>query len=245
MKLFSDLKDKIQSQPFFSSPLYLRYQHLVVPGVVLVVAILISVLVTGPQLFKVLEAFKTIEDKSAEKSFYQQKIATLSGIDTELYRKNLDTALLALPVDKNIPGVTGELLVALSGSGMTLDGITFSGADGAADKTSEYTLRMEVSGSEESLESFMERVKLSPRIVKLTTIDVNKARNGNLTASISFVALYQPLPNNIGTVDQPVPEISEKDLQTLADIKIKADAQPQIITGEAVKVEGKSNPFVR
>jgi len=247
MKPLKELLQRIQSQPFFNNPLYLRYKHLTIPIFVLVSAILISTLVTVPQFFKLFETFNKIDELSGQKSFFQQKKATLQSVDVELFRKNLDTALIALPTDKDIPGVTGELLVALSGSGMTLEGITFSGGadESAKGGVSEYTLRLDISGSDENLKSFMERVKLSPRIVKLVSVEANKSKSGNFSASVSLVTLYQRLPESIGTVEEKVPDITNDDLQTLADIRVKADALPQTssVGGGATPTGGKLNPF--
>lgn len=239
-----ELKEKIASHPFFMSPFYLKHRHLIMPGIVFGVALLISGLVTIPQVFKLFENFRTINELNEKKTFFQVKNATLAGIDLDLYRKNLDTALLALPADRDIPGVTGELLVALSGSGMTLNGIGFSGSPLEGNIVQEYSLKFDVSGQESNLKNFLERVKLTPRIIKMTTIDVGKGRNNSVTASINFVTLYQELPKDIGSIDEKVPEITAEDNRVLAEIQEKVEAMPQVaVQTGTTPVSGKLNPF--
>ena len=246
MITFSELKQKITSNPFFESQFYLKHRHFIVPGIVLGIAIFISGLVTIPQIFKLFETFKTIEELSQRREFFQTKNATLSAIDVELYRDNLDTALIALPVDKDIPGVTGELLVALSASGMKLTGINFANSNSDSNKVKEFNLKFEVTGPESNLKSFLERVKLSPRIVKMTSIEASKAKSGIINASINFVTLYQELPKDIGSVEEKVPEITPADSKVLADIKDKVKDIPQITTQPGLQpVSGKINPFVQ
>ena len=247
MNIFKRIKQKIEVLPFFNSPFFVQHRQLVIPGLVLVVAILISVLVTIPQFLRLFETFKTIAELSEKKAFFAEKITTLKGIDEELYRKNLETALIALPVDKDVPGVTGGLLVALSSSGMSLNGINFAvnSVEGAV--VSEYTLKMDISGQESDLRSFLDRIKLIPRIVKLTTLEVSKGRSETLGVTVSLVTLYQNLPENIGTVDEKVPQLTDADYVTLNEIKRKVDALPQtaVSEGSSSSSTGKQNPFIR
>lgn len=242
--VLKDLKEKLAASGILTSPLYLKYHQFIVPGTVLVIAILITVLVTIPQFLRLFETFNNIRNLTEKKSFFQTKVAALQAIDQVTYQKNLDTALLALPVDKNIPGVTGELLVALSNSGMNLIGITFSNSPPESEKVEEFVLKIDVTGSEESLKNFLDRVKLTPRLIKLASIEVGKAKNGTVSASVGFVTLYQQLPKNIGAVEEPIPTITKEDVQVLADIEAKAQALPRVDTnGAASGTTGKLNPF--
>lgn len=241
-----ELKEQLASNPFFSSPVYLRYKQFIVPGIVLVIAILISMLVTIPQFLRLFETFKNISDLNQQKEFLQNKVAALQTLDQVQYQKDLDIALMALPVDKNIPGVTGEILVALSGSGMSMDGLTFANAPLESEKVEEFTLRLEVTGTQESLSNFLERVKLTPRLIRMTSVDVGKTKSGLVSASVGFVTLYQQLPKKIGAVEEPVPQITAADTQVLADIKSKAGSisseSPADLGGSGGSV-GKLNPF--
>lgn len=245
MEKLLQIKQKIASLSFFSSPIYFKYRPLLVPGAVLVIAILISTLVTIPQFFKLFETFKKIEELNTNKAFFQNKISALEGVNLELYRRNLDTALIALPVERDIPGVTGELLVALSGSGLVLDGITFSSSESESEKISEYNLKIDVNGNEENLKDFLDRVKVLPRIIKLSSIDVSSGKKDRLSASIGFVTLYQQLPKQISAVDEAVPLLTPQDSQVLSAIEDKIKLLPTVTpeTGVATPVKGKLNPF--
>lgn len=240
---FADLKQKVATSGILTNPLYIKYRQYVVPGIVLVIALLISGLVTVPQIFRLFETFKTIDELNKQKEFYQNKNAELQTLDLVTYQEDLDTALLALPVDKNITGVTGELLTALSGSGMTLDGITFANTPLESEKIEEFTLRMDVSGTETELKNFLERVKMTPRIVKMTSLEIGKSKDSRMAISVGFVTLYQQLPKNISAVDEPLPSISQDESKILAGIKAKAESLPSATSNSGTGNIGKLNPF--
>lgn len=240
----NSIKKQIASSGVMESSLVVKYKVLFVPVLIVVLAGVIVVLVTIPQLIALFNTFKTIDELNAKKVVYQKKAGELERINIEDYRKNLDTALVALPVEKDIPGVMGELLVSLGGSGLGLDGITFSNAPPETDKLQEYTITIDVSGDEQSLKSFLQRVTVAPRLIKLTGIEVSKGTAGQIGASITFTTFYQNLPNAIGSVDEKLPVIGNADTQILADIETKIRSFPKVTTGQAESaVTGKLDPF--
>lgn len=245
MSILNKIKVKIEAMPFFNSPFFLQHRQFVVPGLVLAVAILISGLVTIPQFVRLFDTFKTIQELTEKRNFFEEKITALENIDEDLYRKNLETALVALPVDKDIPGVTGELLTVLNGSGMSLQGINFAANNAEGSEVSEYTLKMDIVGGEDNFKTFLERVKTIPRIVKMTALEISSGRSSALSISVSLVAIYQKLPENIGAVDEELPQLTNADSVTLTEIKNKIDALPQVSPVIGDTTSGKPNPFVR
>lgn len=237
------IKEQIAASGILSNPLYIKYKQYIIPAAVLIIALLISVLVTVPQFMRLFETFATIEDLTNQRQFYQEKAAELESANLASYQEDLNVALIALPVDKDIPGVTGEILTALSGSGMTLDGITFSNSPAESEKVEEFSMRVDVTGSEAALQNFLERVKVTPRIIKLTSIESSKGRNGDMSATIGFVTLYQKLPSNIGAVDAPLPELTKENSEILADIKARAGNIPTAgSTGSGRGSDGTTGP---
>lgn len=237
------IKKQLKSSPFFNDVKYEKYRLLLVPLLVLITAVLILVLVTVPQIYKLFNTFRTIDELKNKKLFYQEKSTQLQNIRIEDYREDLDTALVGLPVEKDIPGVMGGILVALGGSGMTLNGISFSSSPAESAKVEEYTITIEATGNEESLGNFLERVTLAPRLIKLTSIQVNTGSNNNLNASINFATFYQMLPTNIGKIDDQIPKISAQDTQILADIEAKQRQFPKTNVPTVQTKTGKLNPF--
>lgn len=220
-----------------------KYKIFLVPVIVLALAILISALVTIPQFLKLFETFKSIEELNTKKVFYQQKEQELASIDQDRFRQDLDIALVALPVEKDIPGVLGELLVSLGGSGMDLEGITFSTAPVESEKTQEYAITINASGEESSLRNFLERITIAPRLIKLVSIEVNKNSNRNISASITFVTFYQLLPKSIGSVDDKLPKVTKEDTQVLTDIAQKVKTFPRVGSESSGFTKGKLDPF--
>jgi Tfp pilus assembly protein PilO len=238
------IKKQIAASGVMENELVAKYKILFVPILVVIFAGVIVMLVTIPQIITLLNTFKTIDELNAKKAVYQKKVADLERINVEDYRKDLDTALVALPVEKDIPGVMGELLVSLGGSGLALEGITFSNSPPESDKLQEYMVTIDVSGDEISLKSFLERVTVAPRLIKLTGIEVSRGNGTDIGASITFTTFYQALPNALGSVDEKLPVIGAGDTQILADIETKIKTFPKVTsTQTGSSAQGKLDPF--
>lgn len=237
------IKKNLKDSEILKNEYIEKYKIFFVPVTVLALGILISVLVTIPQFLKLFDTFRSINELNAKKTFYQQKQQRLESIDEGKYRLDLDTALVALPVEKDIPGVLGELLVALGGSGLNLEGITFSVAPPESEKTQEYAVTINASGEESSLRNFLERVTVSPRLIKLTSIEVSRNSGKNISAGITFVTFYQLLPKSIGSVDDKLPEFTQADTVVLADIAQKVKSFPKVGSQTSQSTRGKLDPF--
>lgn len=241
-----NIKEQLENSGILTNPYYIQYNRYIIPGAVAVIALLIAVLVTVPQLFRLFETYETIGELTRQREFYREKAASLQNMNLSEYQSDLDVALIALPVDKDIPGVTGEVLSALSGSGTSLDGITFSNSPTESEKVEEFGMRVDVSGTQDTIKNFLDRIKVTPRIIKLSSIETGKGRDGQISASIGLVTLYQQLPGNIGAVDEPLSQVSKEDAQILADIKARARSIPTInSSGSSAPAGslGKLNPF--
>lgn len=243
MKFLESIKKQISSSAFVSDGKYERYRLLLIPFIVLVSAILVSVLVTVPQVFKLIDTFKTINELDQKKLFFQEKASGLEAINVEDYRKDLDTGLVALPVEKDIPGVMGEILFSLGGSGLHLNGITFSNSPLESEKVEEYAITIDASGTKSSLRNFLERVTLAPRLIKLTSINITNMSEDSLDARVIFATFYQTLPKSIGSIDDQLPEIGKEETQILKDIETKKRLFPKASPGTSGSSKGKLNPF--
>lgn len=241
-----NIREQLENSGILSNPYYIKYNRYIVPAAVAVIALLIAVLVTIPQLLRLFETFETINKLTEQRDFYREKAASLQNMNLAEYQGDLDVALIALPVDKDIPGVTGEVLSALSGSGTSLDGITFSNTAAESEKVEEFGMRVDVSGTQDTIKNFLDRIKVTPRIIKLSSIETGTGRDGQISASIGLVTLYQQLPGNIGAVDEPLSQVSKEDAQILADIKVRARSLPTVNSSGSTSGAGplgKLNPF--
>lgn len=243
MKFLESIKKKLVSSSFFRDDKYKKYRVFFVPLFALVTAVLISVLVTVPQIYKLINTFKTIDELNQKKSFYQKKASELEAVNVSDYRNNLDIALVALPVEKDIPGIIGEILVPLGASGMRLGGISFSGSSGVSDKVEEYNITVDAAGTKTGLTNFLERITLAPRLIKLVSISVESALGGNLNTKLTFATFYQGFPSNINAVDNELPKINKEEIQILTELESKKREFPQYAQEASSSSKGKLDPF--
>lgn len=243
MSIIDQIKKSIVTSEFLNSPFFIKYKAFLVPLIVLIIAVVITLLVIVPQTIQLLDTFKTLGELRDKSLFYKKKEAELKSVNIDQYKKDLDTALIALPVNKDVPGIIGQLLVALSSSGMSLEGVSLSSSPAENEKVEELGIKLETGGSETSLENFLDRIKLSPRIIKLSAIQVSKTSLDKLTASVTLVTFYQLLPKDIGSIDAELPKIAKAETQVLTDIATKAQSLRQTSPEETRSTTGKLDPF--
>lgn len=234
----SELKAKILANPF-----YQKYDSFMVLGVVGIIGAVIVILVTIPQLFRLFETFKNIAELEQKKAFLVEKVGILEGVNQDEYQNQLDATLVALPTDKDITGMVGQVLTVLSSSGMSLNGLAVSASPNESDKVQQVILRVDLSGSQEGLAGFLENLRSTPRLIKLTKVEIGSSRNNQLAISVELMGLYQSLPEEINAIDQPVPQLEQDEKDVLADIEAKIRDFPQEAVSGPVPVEGKLNPF--
>lgn len=226
------------------NPVIQKYQPFVLPVLSVIFCLLLIALVTIPQLLKLLDTFKTLNTITGTQNSLDNKLSALKTINQQDYKTNLDTALIALPSEKDVPGAVDQILIILSGSGLHLDGISF---DNSSDKTvpiENYAVRMTVSGDINQLKALFDKTKDSPRIIKINSIETGTGPTNVLAATISLLVFYRPLPASVNTDSPTVPLITDSDIKLLERIKLNASTIPTLSQLDVSAIPtGKSDPF--
>lgn len=208
---------------------FIKYQPILLPSASGLICLLLLFLVAIPQFLKLQSNQKGIKEIESKITFYKQKTETLSRIEAETYKSNISAALVALPDDRDIPGIIGNIQSAVGSSGLTLDGLSFANST-ATNSLNNYLVRTQVSGDINSIKRFISIMQESARVVKLGQLDFAGGVGSKLQANIDFITYFQPLPNIITSVDQEVPSLTEKDIALLDKIKGYAPAPATIDT---------------
>ncbi len=234
----------ILGKGIIKSPVIQKYQPFVLPVLSVVFCLLLLILVTIPQLLKLLETFKTLDGINRTQSVLNTKLSALKTINQEEYNTDLDTALIALPPEKDVPGAVDQILIMLAGSGLHLDGISF---DNSSDRTvpiENYAVRMTVSGDINQLKTLFDKTKDSPRIIKINSIETGTGPTNALGATISLLVFYRPLPASVNTDSPTVPLITDSDIKLLERIKLNASTIPTLSQLDVSSIPtGKADPF--
>jgi|SRR3989344_4760312 len=234
------LKKSETVNQIITSPVYVKYNLIIAPAVILVMSLLIIFLVTVPQFYNLLEIYKTIEQLKQKQSFYDSKASSLEKIPEDNYQNYLETALIALPADKDIPGSISQIVSIVGSSGLKLNNISLGNPAVSEGQLNDFTVRLEVGGDFDQVKGFLENSKQIARLNKLQSISITGSPGKTaLLAEIVLQVFYQTLPKNIGSIDEPLPQITDVDLKLLDDIKSKVG----VIKEESVAPEGAKGKF--
>lgn len=241
MKKFSTLK--LNFKVVSANPTYQSYSYILIPVISLVLCVLIAILITIPQVIRIFETTKQIDDLKSQQTFFKNKIASLQKVDIPSYRRNLDTALIAMPTDRDIPSAIADVLNLLSTSGLQMLGITFTHGVETIGGIESMQMRLDVLGDYRQLKNFIEISNTSTRILKIDSIEIASSTSTNrVQATLSLLAFFQPIPPNVNLpLTQSVSLFSEEDRRILSQIRLPSSLGPSEASGSADV--GKANPF--
>lgn len=234
--IISQLKNLLKNEAF------LKYQPIIVPSFSVILCLILFFTFTLPQIFKIQSNQKQIGELQNKNDFYSEKLLALGKIEPQSYKENLSAALIALPDDRDIPGIIGLITQSVNASGLALEGITFAAPSAPTPNINNYQIRIQVSGGIEELKSFTEKIKQLPRVMKLSYVEISTSFGGNVESSLELTTYFQPLPSKIGSIDDPLSQLSESDIQSLQRLKNYQTPLTQS-TAEPSGPLGKPDPF--
>ena len=170
------------------------------------------------------------------------KAKILESYDKDDLRVNVGHALAAYPIERDFSNVFGLLQNLTSQSGYSLIAITLGGGSGKSGDSQTFLLKLEVIGSLSSTKNLISTLEDSPRIMRMNSMETTVGIDPNLVSTfLNLDVLYSSIPEVFGSIDSPLPELSQKDEELLARLaKAAPQTQPQIIQ---LGPRGKANPF--
>lgn len=225
-----------------ANPQFKKYEMFIAPVVVAILVILMIVFVIIPNFFQYIETNKKMKDAEDRITFYTNKKTELQAISKDQYTLGINNSLAILPSDKESPAAISQLYYVVGLTNLQIQNITFS--DGGDDKSGKsFRISIDVSGGLADLTNFIIKVKETPRIFRIQSLEVS-APSGSETVSASLIlgAYYEPLPKEISTLDQPLVKISDKDLEMLN--RLSTTSFPIVSENSSYSgPKGKENPF--
>lgn len=227
------------------NPLYLKYSVFVIPFVTLLAALIILLLITIPQSFKLVENNQVLAEVKQKKVDYQTKISTLNKVDTEEYKSDLNDVLYHLPTDKDIPSAINSILDVLSSAGLTLTNFSLGSTTPAKNGTESFGVNIDISGNIIQLKNFIDLADKSSRLMKITDLSINNSTGQDIQASIDLMVFYAPLDTSVKTsAEQKITLLTEEDQKLLANIKQNISSVVPITDQTIINTPtGKDDPF--
>ena len=227
-----------------------EYKLFIYPAVVGLASLVLIIFLIIPQIKNLLANQGNLNEEQKRLNLLDVKAKELEALDTSNINGKLLLTLSALPVDKDLPTIIGVLRNTANQSGIILQSIHFSQK---GDKS--YIVGADLVGTTSSLGVFLEMIEKSPRVMRVLSIDSGGGGAGNtITASVSIEVFYPPGPKSLGSVDAPLPKLSDKDQVILSNLsKTPVTSLISVASGSATPVSlapaavpipaGKDNPF--
>lgn len=226
-------------------PFYKKYSLIVIPVVCSLFGLLIIVLITVPQVFKIVDKNKELGLIKQKQTEYQAKTAALDKIDLDFYKNGLNNLTQALPSDKDIPSAINSILELLSISGLQLTNFSLGPTLAGPGGSESFSVNLEVNGSLEQIKNLINAQNSSDRLLKIVGLSLTNSASTNLQGSIDILVYYAPLDVNPKiAADQKITPLSDEETQLLNQIEQNLNlsgANPGVEIQDAPT--GKDDPF--
>lgn len=222
--------------------LYFRYRLYIFPAIVALSSLFLIIFAIYPQTAKLIENQRIAGDLTNKSQFLATKVAALESLNGEDLSQKVRIALDAFPADNDYGNILGLLQGLAVQSGFTVSSISLGNTSGKLGNANSFELKLEIKGPRNLFQSFLMNLEDSPRIMRVSSIDISSSQVSEiLDAAVVVEILYSPAPQSFGTVDSPLPSLSQKDEELLVALsKSTLVASPSAVQPSQ---RGKANPF--
>lgn len=226
---------------------YKHYRLFIFPAGVALSCLILIVFVMIPQISKIIEGTQKEAEIRAKSQFLATKVEALEGYNGADLQQKVGYLLASLPVEKDFVNVIGLLQKLTSENGFSIVSLSLGvGIGGQSSKEQSYGVKMEAIGSRSLLNRLLNSIEGSPRLIRINDMEISAGRAGDfVNASLTIEVLFSPMPKELGTVDSPLPEISESE-QVLIQRLARTQTLPSTPVSPAtvsLTPRGKPNPF--
>lgn len=222
---------------------YLTYRLYIFPAVVALSSLILIVFIIYPQIINLLKN-QTIEKNTLNKSkLLEVKAQTLESYDIEDLNRKVNFALGSYPTDRDSIYALGILQRLVAQLGFNVVTISLGAGGVKNEGTQTYNFKLEVLGPVSKLPVLLSTIENSPRLMRVSGVEVSGASSAQgVHISLGVEMLYAAAPTGFGSIDSPLPDLSEKDEEVMAKLARIGISNPQT-EASSLGPRGKANPF--
>lgn len=221
---------------------YRTYRLYVFPTIIAVLSLFLIVFLIYPQIVKLISNQKDEGELINKSKFLETKVSAMESYNIEDLSHKLEIALNAYPDNKDYSVVMSLLQQLVAKSGFKTVAIAQGSNFKAAGGSDSYELKLEIVGVKPNLPILLNNLESSLRLIRVNSIDAASTNNSEgLNVSLVVGVLFGAIPKNLGSLDSPLPDFSQKDEDLIARL-VEAGGVP-LESGSASTPRGKSNPF--
>lgn len=227
---------------------YTKYKTIIYPFFVGIASLTLVILVIIPQIkgylgskdseLKIQNRLKILESKAKE----------LENINDDELRRKVQSAVAALPTEKDYTSVIGFLQRLSAEAGINLESVILD--SGGAKNTaiaSSFAVKVEINAGKLNFDEFLKKIENAPSVLKISNISVDRGTDDLISSSLVIDVFYSPTPNTLGSIDSPLPKLTSEEevliqelVSSLAVVPVTSVSSKQ---PENILPRGKSNPF--
>ncbi len=222
---------------------YNKYKLYIFPAVVAASSLFLTIFAIYPQTVKLISNQKIQGELEQKSKILEVKAQTLTSFDESDLARKVQYALFSYPQERDFGNVIGLLQSIGAQSGFAVAAINLEGGTGKTSGAGSYNVRMEISGSKNSLPTLLSRIESSVRLMKILSLEVSVKGNQVVDAVVGVEVLFSPASASFGSLDSPLPQLSSDDEELLTRL---ATAVPTVAVSPTEVVttpRGKVNPF--
>lgn len=224
------------------SKFYQTYKLYIFPLVVAFSSLILIIFVIYPQAVKLITDQKVEAETASKSQFLEVKAQELEEYDPADLNEKVDYVLSAYPTDKDFVSAMGILHSLITKSGFNVISMTLGSAV-AATNVQSYNLKVEIIGPQTLFPVLLTNIENSPRLMRVSNIQTTIGGSQGSAVSLNIDVLYAAAPSGFGSVDSPLPQLSEKDEEIITKLARSttpvSSTQTPVIPGP----RGKENPF--
>ncbi len=222
---------------------YVKYRLFIFPSIVVFSSLILIIFVIFPQITSLLINQKVQGDLNKKSKFLDIKAQALESYNVEDLSQKVDSALASYPSDKDIGTAVGLIQSLTAQSGFIVTAISLGASSNSVTDAKSYGIKLDATGPGSLLNVLFTNIENSTRLLRISNIEVtNSSDRQSVTISMGLDALYSPLPNSFGSVDSPLPELSQKEQEVLT--KLAGNITPALTsTNVILPSRGRANPF--
>lgn len=224
---------------------YSKYKLYIFPLCIILSSLFLIIFVIIPLTLKLISNQKAIEETINKSNFLETKVLALESYNEDDLSKKVGFALNTFPDNKDYGNILGLLQQITAESGFSITSVAFSDNGSKLGGASSYGVKFQVKGARSLFQTLLNNLENSKRLVRVISFDVSSNQSTqSMDVSLAMDVLYSKLPQNFGTVDAPLPQISQKDeelLTTLARLQT-SNTSTGTFSGQQ-SPRGKANPF--
>lgn len=219
---------------------YQKYRLYIFPAAVAVSCLILIIFIIYPQVAKLIQGSRLEQDFSTRSKFLEAKASALENYDEADLQRKVGLVLASFPAEKDFINVMSLLQRLNSQSGFSILSLSLTSVQSSS-KDQSYGVKVEIVGPKTLFLSLLNGIESSPRIMRISTIDVTSGMIADVvSATLTVEVFFAQVSDSFGTLDSPLPEISDKDEQLISRL---ATTQPIITTPISSSAKGRADPF--